>query len=132
VSRSPKIEKKIRDLLAQLEERSRRGPGLYPVHDAGDFFRLAVLHLNIESTPSDSLADWEPADLQDLANALETLIRQPAAASVWVNRILLLQGGAELTGLPRNIRREDAGSSAGHLAALLQRGHPLTTRTRAL
>ncbi len=119
-------------MLAELEARSRRGPGLYPVRDAEDFFRLVALHLGVPNSTSGSLADWEPADMQNLVSALETLLHQPAEASVWVNRILLLHGGNDLAALPRDIRREDDGSSAEHLAALLHRDRPLTTRTRAL
>jgi hypothetical protein len=119
-------------MLAELEARSRRGPGLYPVREAGDFFRLATLHLGIPGSASDSLTDWEPADLQDLASALRVLVQEPAEAAVWVNRILLRHGGSGLMGLPRSIRREKDAPPAGHLAALLNGGRPLTARTRAL
>jgi hypothetical protein len=119
-------------MLAELEARSRRGPGLYPVREAGDFFRLATLHLGIPGSTSDSLTDWEPTDLQDLASALRILVQEPAEAAVWVNRILLRHGRGELMGLPRDIRREDEGSSAGHLADLLHRDRPLKVRAQAL
>jgi len=115
-------EKRIRILLEDLETRARRGPGLFPVCVAEDFFRLAALHLGLPPGPLETLADLDAGALEDLAAALETLVREPAEAPVWVNRILLKNGAHALIGIPRNACRENARKPAEQLASLLRGG----------
>lgn len=115
-------EKRVRSLLADLQSRARRGPGLYPVREPEDFFRLAALHLGLPAGPLDRLADLDKPALEDLASALDTLVRCPAEASVWVNRILLRNGVPALAAIPGNARRENARQPAELLASLLRGG----------
>lgn len=118
-------------LLADLESRARRGPGLYPVRGAEDFFRLAALHLGWPAGPLDRLADLDQPALEELASALDTLVRCPAEASVWVNRILLRNRVPALAGIPGNDRRENARQPAKLLASLLRGGDEGTQAVNA-
>lgn len=115
-------EKRVRTLLADLESRARRGPGLYPVRGAEDFFRLAALHLGLPSGPLETLADLDAPVLETLASALDTLLRCPAEASVWVNRLLLRNRVPALAAIPKNARRENAREPAELLTYLLRDG----------
>lgn len=106
--------------MADLESRARRGPGLYPVCGAEDFFRLAALHAGLPSGPLETLADLDIPALEKLASALDTLVRCPAEASVWVNRLLLRNRVPALAAIPKNARRENAREPAELLVSLLR------------
>lgn len=83
-------------MLAQLEERARRCPGLYPVQSAGDFMRMV----------SDGMEKMDP---EETALWLEQLWRNPEL-SYQLNAQSLIRRGAS----PFN--PSAGGNSLGNLA----------------